>query len=135
MQFKATLIKLICVANLIVLLLIDLAAFSGNLYCVQTLVNCGAKIDARDNTGASPIHKAAFCHNEEVVLYLLKKVSSALFDDNFVKTIFHFFDFKGNYPIHYAAESGKDGNILALIQHGSNVNSLNNEGWTPLHKA
>lgn len=45
------------------------ASFNGHLEAIQTLIDHGANVDARDNDGATPCHYATDnCQNEAILL-------------------------------------------------------------------
>ncbi|XP_011858782.1 PREDICTED: ankyrin-1-like, partial [Vollenhovia emeryi] len=84
----------------------------------------GAKVDARDRWGFTPLHLAAESNRLGIVKYLIKN-----FTDEEV-----YIDAKNdddNTPLHLAAESGHLEIVEYLVGEGANVNAQNDEGLTP----
>ena len=90
---------------------------------IDVLVECGANVNARNNNGESPLHKAAV-KSTEVTDILLKHGASVDARDN-----------DGMTPIHHVAQRSRFGqkSLLAhLARKGADVNARDLNGHTPL---
>nr|XP_053649353.1 transient receptor potential channel pyrexia-like isoform X1 [Cherax quadricarinatus] len=105
------------------------ACLQGVADLVQTLLDEGANVEARDNMGFSALHLAAESGSEEVLQVLLKNGArvggSWDWDCNEEFT-----------PLMLAARRGCMGGVKLLLAAGANVNAgLNTSGETALHHA
>lgn len=88
---------------------------------VQSLIEEGANINARDNRGDTPLHAAK---NGEVAMCLLENGANIQFKNN-----------NGRTPIFTAANGGV---VAALVKRGADIQSSYNTAWpynTPLYQA
>jgi ankyrin repeat protein/lipoprotein NlpI len=102
------------------------AASRGNFFLVRALVSVGAKVNAQDSFGSSPLHFAAGYSKEygdkgEIVKYLLKNKADVNLADS-----------RGSIPLHAACLWGYDDMVELLLKAGSSVKVKNNQGATPL---
>ena len=96
----------------------------GHFHVVQYLCEHGADIEAKDNTGWTPLHYAADKGCVNLVKYLCDQGADKETRSNACLT-----------PLHNAA----NGNDLAVVQYiceiGADMEARNVDGWTPLHSA
>ena len=78
-----------------------------SVFCLQTLLDGGAYVDAVDGYGSTPLHYAAFNGYTAIVQVSIGRVS-------FVRSV-HL--------------------VKSLLTHGANVKATDNGGWTPLHQS
>ncbi|RDW69089.1 NACHT and Ankyrin domain protein [Aspergillus mulundensis] len=90
------------------------------------LLDQGANIEALTAKGLTPLHCAAVGSNKTMFLFLISRGAkpTAL-------------TAKGDSLLHITLPVLKEGfDILRLaLNYGNNVNTVSNEGWTPLHQA
>jgi ankyrin repeat protein len=97
------------------------AAEEGKLQEVKDSLNDGARVDAVDEYGRTPLYWAAEKGHKEVVKMLIErgnKVDAA--------------DKNGMTPLHWAAQNGHKEIAGMLIAGGADVNAADEYGWTPL---
>lgn len=90
------------------------------------LLNHGARLDARDAQGQTPLHWAARNYTQTAVALLKmypEKLEPNLQDD------------KKQTPLLLAAEAGHWRTIIALLRRGANPNLYDDQGRTPLSQA
>ena len=80
----------------------------------------GAVVDSRDNFNSTPLHKAAYDHEEILVLLIDKSADINAKDIN------------GNTPLHNASIKGHIKIVEILVGKGANVNAKTDNGRTPL---
>ncbi|XP_065828038.1 poly [ADP-ribose] polymerase tankyrase-1-like [Oscarella lobularis] len=100
------------------------AAGFGRKEVVETLLQCGANVHARDDGGLIPLHNACSFGHAEVVQLLLTSGADPNTRDNWNFT-----------PLHEAAIKGKIDVCIVLLQHGADPNIRNTDGKTPLDLA
>ena len=103
------------------------------------LARRGARIHDIDNDGQHGVHHAARCNSREVLELLFQELQADI----------HIKDWKNRFPIHHAAATGRNENVLLLLQKGSCLNSKtrvirdgefdelgnSHSGMTPVHYA
>ncbi len=104
---------------------LHLAVFQGNIESVRLLLGYGA--DARSlmnetNSYIQPIHIAAWSNALDVLRALISEQSAVIGDC----------DATGKTALHWAASQGHTHCVKELLQAGSDANSENQEGHTPL---
>jgi ankyrin repeat protein len=103
---------------------LHLAASSGNVKTVKSLIDEGDVVDAVTNLRETPLHIAAFKGNTDIAELLIEKGASvnALADDDLS-------------PLHYAAQRGNSEIVALLMKKGASVDALADDDLTPLHRA
>jgi len=108
------------------------AAFKGNLFCLERLVQSGYDVNAKDNSGWTPLHHVSqkrCAHRTtrvEMAEYLVERGGANVeAKDNLGRTALHRASSTGNVPIvQYLLEKG-----------GANKEATDNRWKTPLHLA
>jgi ankyrin repeat protein len=101
------------------------AAEQGFLDTVKTLIESNPQlINFSDEGGYTPLHKAAYNNQVEVLNYLITKGA----DLNAVSN-------SGSTPMHGAAFYGHAEAARALIENGAEIDTKNNGGYTPFLSA
>ena len=98
------------------------AAWYGAVGALHSLKKNGFNIIAENEQGATTLHTAAERNNKNVVDYLI----------NFDEEILNKEDKIGRTALHYAAENSCFECVKVLINHGANVDKMDNDGNTPL---
>ena len=104
--------------------MLPLAALSGNAGAVKVLLEAGADLEARNESGHTPLDWAALAGNAGAVMVLLE-VGANLEARNE----------SGHTPLHIAALAGNAGAVMALLEVGANLEARNEYGGTPLYIA
>ena len=97
---------------------IHVAAKAGDVAEVTKLLASGVKVDARDESGKTPLHWAT---TSEMAKILLKAGATV--------------DARGQYgwtPLHWTRTAEK---AKVLLKAGATVDARGQYGWTPLHAA
>jgi cytohesin len=136
---------------------LHIAAYKGHVEIVKILLDRGADLNAKDNTGHAPLHWAAIEGHVDVVRVLLDRGANPNAKNNTGHTPLHnaaYFghveivkilldrgadlnakDNTGHAPLHWAAIEGHVDVVRVLLDRGANPNAKNNTGHTPLHNA
>ena len=93
------------------------AAYLGDVANLKKLLASGVKVDARDEYGHTPLHRARTAEIAKVLLKAGAKVDSR--------------DNKGYTPLHFASAEI----ATVLLKAGAKVNARDQFGYTPLHAA
>ena len=101
------------------------AAREGDLNKVQQLVEREfVSVNAKDNTGETPLHWASRKGHMSVVKYLLGKGADIHVKNN-----------HGNIPLHCTSWYGHLPVVKFLVRKGADIHAQNKYGSTPLHIA
>ncbi len=103
---------------------LQLAARGTNVAIVETLLNAGADLTARDKNGRSLLYHAVWGGHLETVRMLLKRGADPKLTDN-----------TGDTALHIAAEKGHLPVVAILLSHGVLPDAKNGKGKTPLFAA
>ncbi|KAL9045455.1 MAG: hypothetical protein Q9214_001501 [Letrouitia sp. 1 TL-2023] len=103
---------------------IHVASAFGLEKIILELLNNGADIDSRDETGWTPLTWAVSKGYIKTARLFLEKRADDLLSDQ-----------SGRLPIHYAAQRGDKHIVELLAKSHSNLNQKNKFGETPLHLA
>eukprot|EP00048_Salpingoeca_helianthica_P008098 m.118431 g.118431 ORF g.118431 m.118431 type:complete len:677 (+) comp14512_c0_seq2:95-2125(+) len=101
-----------------------LAALGGHREAVECLIVYGANVDARDSSGNTALHMAAWQekhHSAEIIEVLLKNGANA----NERNT-------KDSTPLHHACHTGQAFAVMLLLDHGAQPDLPNLDGDLPL---
>jgi serine/threonine protein kinase len=101
----------------------------GNVEMLELLLEHGANINAKDNSGITPLHAAIQTGNLSITKWLLEHGASINAKNN-----------SGTTPLHYVIQQlampyDNLGMLKLLLEHGANLNVKDNNGTTPLHTA
>lgn len=100
------------------------AAFNGQLNIAQLLLDRGADMYAKSETGECPLHYAAFAgHKTLVELFLSRKMDVNVQDD------------QGMTPLHHAGGRGCTEILELLLDNGADIHATDRSGMTVLHYA
>jgi len=102
------------------------AAVTDQADLVETLLDRGAKVDARDAEGRTPLMVAAAFNSRAVANVLLARGADPLAKDTV----------DGNTPLDFSAMAGHADFARLLLAHGATIDGrANRNGETPLHYA
>jgi cytohesin len=108
---------------------LHVAARTGNPEIAKLLLDAGANLQARDEEGQTPLHRASLgfrTRHSEVVELLLARTRVVDVRDN-----------RGRTPLHYASHYWASQTSIPeqLLAQGAAVNARDDQGLTPLHFA
>jgi ankyrin repeat protein len=113
-----------------------LAAGTGNIPTVVTLIEAGAKPDTRDKNDKTPLHYIPLENHADILHRAIKNGHTAtaqalieLGTNKDAKNI------KGNTLLHIVVKEGLTPMAETLIGKNANINAKDNDDWTPLHWA
>jgi cytohesin len=98
------------------------AAAAGQPAAARALLQRGADVNAVNDSGATPLHKAI--GSPEVAAVLLDGGA----DTNAC-------DIRGRTPLNWSARYPQEPTIELLVAHGADLNSQDHHGETPMHRA
>ena len=103
---------------------LHLAAHSGHIATVKTLVNLGAEVDSLSRNGRTPLRLATAEGYANIAEFLLSKSADPNAQDSVAAT-----------PLHAAAGLNRKSAVEVLIDGGGDITIPDNEGSTPIHEA
>ena len=106
-----------------------IAATGNDLEEIDSLVDKGARIDARNGRGATVLHQAMCCLGEAKTFR-----QSAAFRFLELGANVNARDGEGKTPLHYAVRNNGQESIEMLIRLGADVHARDGLGRTPLHE-
>ena len=99
-----------------------LAARKGDIEAVKKSIADGADVNAKSESGTTPLQRAAQYGEKEVVELLISKGADLSAKE----------DIFGKTPLHYAAEEGHKETLKLLIDKGADVHAGDKDGDSPL---
>jgi len=99
------------------------AAEAGNIEAVKQHLDGGAHVNAKSESGWTPLHTAAARGHKEIVELLIVEGADVNAGDKIIT------------PLHLAAFHGQPEIAELLIAKGADVNARDSIGGTPLHDA
>ncbi|KAL1550234.1 protein VAPYRIN-LIKE-like [Salvia divinorum] len=125
---------------------LHIAALNGNVEAIQFLISVGADVDVTDHDGWTPLHFAAENGHLDVVERLLDQAVFAKYAVNRDgKTAFGLAVERGNSHLYDVLQLGdmlqraaRLDDVHAMkscLAQGAKVNGLDQNGWSPLHRA
>ena len=101
-----------------------LAAASGHIAMVTSLMKAGVDVNTRDTYGGTALHQAASYGHNNTIKILIEAGAEVDAQDE-----------KGETPVHVAVPLEQINSIEILIEAGADVNIKDEDGLTALHKA
>ncbi len=95
---------------------------------LESLFECGAEMDSRDNNGRTPLFFAAATDKVEAVNFLCEVMDSQGIELGQP-------DRRGDTPLHAAACNGATSSVLLLLQYGTPPDVRNSKGLRPIDLA
>ena len=96
----------------------------GRLDIIETLIQNGANVEARDSSGATLLHIASRYSNQEITEFLLRIIPVNVTNNN-----------KQSALMYACLDGGRLDNIKTLRRNGAVIKSSDINGWTVLHFA
>ncbi|KAI0242032.1 hypothetical protein LSAT2_015116, partial [Lamellibrachia satsuma] len=107
---------------------LQMATNNNHIDCIQELILNGADYNAVDEAGKTSLYIAAALGFEDAVLtHLRNAIGRDILSLPIQET--------GDTPLHECVRHSMLACICELLEHGSDVNHRNHQGWSPLHLA
>jgi ankyrin repeat protein len=90
------------------------ATITGSMEIIKLLIECGSKLDIKDNKGMRPLHYSAYNGKTDIAQLLLRCGSNCNEQT-----------FNGDTPMHYAALHGHADIVFQLLNFGADVRLTN----------
>lgn len=108
-----------------------LACYYGYNEIVETLLNYGANLEARDNIdSAMAIHIAASRGYSDIIETIMQSYAAKKIDN-----LVDIEDDTGTTPLMWASMNNQIAAINILLKYGANINAQDYDGWSALHFA
>ena len=107
--------------------LLHKASYDGNAIAAQLLLERGANVNARNEEGDTPLHRALVQLVDGCEAYFFDTIQVLLEHGADVDAL----DSNHSTPLHVASEFGCAKATRLLLEHGANVHLKNNNGDTP----
>ncbi len=104
------------------------AHMASSVDVLESLFECGAEMDSRDNNGRTPLFFAAATDKVEAVNFLCEVIDSQGIELGQP-------DRRGDTPLHAAACNGATSSVLLLLQYGTPPDVRNSKGLRPIDLA
>ena len=108
-----------------------LACYYGYNEIVETLLNYGANLEAKDSIdSAMAIHIAASRGYSDIIDTIMQSYSAKK-----IENLVDIEDDTGTTPLMWASMNNQISAINALLKYGANINAQDYDGWSALHFA
>lgn len=138
---------------------LHLAIQNGHMSVVSILLDSGADLHKRDETGSTPLLVASRSGSKKIAMELINRGSDKMTTNMSGCTALHLsgmfghgeiieilvsegcsidvnpVDNQGATPLHLATATGQFQTMKILLKKGANVNARDHGSWTPLHHA
>ena len=111
------------------------AAFYGNMIICRLLIDSGATLFSRDNEGRNVLYYTIAGQSYNIAKYFIETVLADAADDDMRKAFINNADNAGETCLHEAVKVHAVSCIELLLKYEINVNIVNGDGVTALHRA
>ncbi|ESN93718.1 hypothetical protein HELRODRAFT_180582 [Helobdella robusta] len=106
---------------------LHVAAVSGNVVALKTVLDLGASPNSRSSDNLTPLHQLCRARDVELANYCVQMLL-----ENY--SVVDVADQAGNTELHHSCRLGRLHITRKLIVYGANINRQNETGNTPLHE-